>query len=535
MHGVKRVKPSAEVEKLRKEREAIKIKEYNNLVASCFAKKTNFEYDEGAFDITTKILSQNPDFYTVWNFRRLILLNGTFKDCSLEEKQDRLGSELLFLQEIFKLNPKSYWIFNHRRWCLETIPDPDWHNELALVDKMLDMDSRNFHGWDYRRYVISKLTMHGDLKSLIQNEFDFTTTKINQNFSNYSAWHQRSKLLPKLIKEKNLNDQEIKEIINREFELVKSAFYTDPDDQSSWLYHRWLIGREIRHISILGAYFNRKRCQIILVFDDEIGMLSPFQVFCKSEKSSTINNINGDWQSLGVVEGGSVNIGDKIHGFFWIFTPSSQDIENEDFTELFFTVKPEWIVSSNSETILDKIIQRGCTIKKSENEKDILISMTSKTVIEDVSEQTINISSDLIHHESQETLPIDKSERIALLQREISTIRELLELEPDSKWCLQTLANLLREFKRINNSKEVKNFEVDEIVTIYDKLIVIDKMRAKRFEDLRSKIIFENSIRRFIQSADDLTSEMQQILSESSDNFLNIFKKLFCKPYHLAE
>ncbi|CAG8827271.1 7507_t:CDS:2, partial [Dentiscutata erythropus] len=115
----------------------------------------------------------------------------------------------------------------------------------------------------------------------------------------------------------------------------------------------------------------------------------------------------------------------------------------------------------------------------------ILISMASKTVIEDVFEQTVTISSDLIHFESQETLPIDKSERIILLQREISTIRELLELEPDSKWCLQTLANLLREFKYIDNSKEVRNVEeVDEIVAIYDKLIIIDEMRVKRFEDL---------------------------------------------------
>ena len=38
-----------------------------------------------------------------------------------------------------------------------------------------------------------------------------------------------------------------------EFEFVKQAFYVDPYDQSSWIYHRWLIGtgKRLAHFALL--------------------------------------------------------------------------------------------------------------------------------------------------------------------------------------------------------------------------------------------------------------------------------------------
>ena len=40
-----------------------------------------------------------------------------------------------------------------------------------------------------------------------------------------------------------MSTEERKAIVDNEFDLVKNAIYTDPEDQSAWLYELWLIGR----------------------------------------------------------------------------------------------------------------------------------------------------------------------------------------------------------------------------------------------------------------------------------------------------
>jgi geranylgeranyl transferase type-2 subunit alpha len=123
-------------------------------------------------DLTKQLLAVNPELYTIWNYRRNILVNGIFPNrrayATLTEILDysqplsRTPSEIHDLlsadlsQTIIALRqyPKVYWIWNHRRWCLEHVPDdPDevrdgwrnanWAKELYFVEKMLDADSRN--------------------------------------------------------------------------------------------------------------------------------------------------------------------------------------------------------------------------------------------------------------------------------------------------------------------------------------------------------------------------------------------------------
>ncbi|KAI8998770.1 rab-protein geranylgeranyltransferase [Trametes punicea] len=247
MHGVKRVKYSREALAAKKERELAKLKEYQSLTAEVLARKKTRDLTHESFDLTTKLLQVNPEFYTVWNYRRNILTGRVFFERTPEEINALLSDDLSLTTSLLKQHPKVYWIWNHRYWCLRQVPDgpteadPNgwrqvyWNKELFVVEKMLDADPRNFHAWNYRRYVLEQMPV----KRSEQSELNYTRRKIEANFSNFSAWHQRSKVLTSMWEAGKLD--KIRSL-EEEFDLVKNAMYTDPNDQSVWIYHRWLIG-----------------------------------------------------------------------------------------------------------------------------------------------------------------------------------------------------------------------------------------------------------------------------------------------------
>ena len=64
-----------------------------------------------------------------------------------------LQQDLKLTVSYLKVHPKVYWIWTHRKWCLERIPTQTegtidwkgeaWQAELGLVEKMLERDARN--------------------------------------------------------------------------------------------------------------------------------------------------------------------------------------------------------------------------------------------------------------------------------------------------------------------------------------------------------------------------------------------------------
>lgn len=108
----------------------------------------------------------SPDFSTLWNYRREILVHlfATELHGKPEEKLNQVESELKFLVKGIMKSPKSYTLWFQRQWIIEKglgferdlklDQSKIMEMELMLCNKMLKMDERNFHCWNYRLWVV---------------------------------------------------------------------------------------------------------------------------------------------------------------------------------------------------------------------------------------------------------------------------------------------------------------------------------------------------------------------------------------------
>lgn len=247
MHGRLKVKTTQEQKEEQKIKDREKAYHFRHLKEKLFALRPTIpsaDNHDDIFKLTTEILLINPDFYTVWNIRREALL------VHVDKNPDRVDTiwneELSFALDCLKKNEKSYSVWQHRIWILSKMPKSGYEKEILLCNSFLDKDERNFHCWDYRSYICDIAQRD------IEQELEFTEAMIRKNFSNFSAWHRRHKLF---LKGMSLPEDECPAKCNlklqwhHEYSQILQALFTDPTDQSPWLYHNWLVKNNYGHLS----------------------------------------------------------------------------------------------------------------------------------------------------------------------------------------------------------------------------------------------------------------------------------------------
>lgn len=248
MHGRLKVKTTKEQEEDQKIKEREKAYNFRRLTDKLFGIRHEIKTRDNLgefFKLSSELLLTNPDFYTVWNIRREALLENLSRQTSDADIKVMWKDELEFTVDCLKRNEKSYSAWQHRIWILSQMPNSEYEKEILLCNSLLAKDERNFHCWDHRNYICDVA------KEDLEKELKFTTEKIRSNFSNFSAWHRRHKLLLRGLSAPDGDcptSCDLKLIWPDEYKTILDAVFTDPADQSPWLYHNWLVKNHLGHL-----------------------------------------------------------------------------------------------------------------------------------------------------------------------------------------------------------------------------------------------------------------------------------------------
>ncbi|XP_033227402.1 geranylgeranyl transferase type-2 subunit alpha isoform X2 [Belonocnema kinseyi] len=263
-HGRVKVRTTAEQEEIKKVEKQKKVMEYKTGITLVFRKRKDEIWDDEILLVTEKMLLRNPDIYTLWNTRREALMKNNW---TKEEYEQHLQKELTLTENCLRENPKSYSVWHHRYWVFDHLSEPNYETEVLLCGKFLNIDERNFHCWDYRNFIVKMAGVSA------AEEFEFSTAKIINNFSNYSSWHYRSKILSKMFPDDKGHLSIKADKCKEELDLVMNATFTDPSDTSAWFYQRWLLEScKTSRSKIWRAYLTE--IEATIVFHDHISIPS---------------------------------------------------------------------------------------------------------------------------------------------------------------------------------------------------------------------------------------------------------------------
>ncbi|KAK0096681.1 hypothetical protein PV326_004760 [Microctonus aethiopoides] len=466
MHGRIKVRTTAEQEAIKKVERAKKVVQYRAAINLVFQKRKDNIYDDEMLMVTAEMVLQNPDINTIWNIRREAFEKNNWTS---EEYEERLNKELRLTENCLRENPKSYGVWHHRCWIIDHLSKPDWKTELSLCAKFLNFDERNFHGWDYRQHLVKKAGISDE------EEFEFSTAKIVKNFSNYSSWHYRSKILSKMFPDESGKLPISPEKHKEELDLVMNATFTDPTDSSAWFYQRWLLDYNKSSSNALWLAKVTKK-KIIIIFHDNTKI--------KADSITLVRKF--------VKKDGSIMENDMNSNVNWC------SYNNKDLSRV-------WIAQST--TFLDD---------ESETENN---EISSETMYIKFGNEIYNL------HKSKESnswyyksinLPIEKHNDDQL-KEQMDNYKQLVEMEPNNKWAILTGIFLMK------NYDSVKYHE--KILQDLSALIKIDSLRANYYADIRSKYIIDNKLLTFWQEENNF--EMNSAIDLSNLELTNLYNEHF--------
>ncbi|XP_068637448.1 geranylgeranyl transferase type-2 subunit alpha 1-like [Aristolochia californica] len=475
-----------------------KATELSNIQSQLLFNHQNKIYDKQALDISSKLLEINPEIYSAWNYRKLAVENLLQSLTDIDSFKSIFDEELKVVESALRLNPKCYGAWHHRKWVLSK-GFSSINNEFLLLDKFLKLDSRNFNGWNYRRFVAA-------LKNVpAEEELKFTTDKINANFSNYSAWHNRCVLLSNLLSEKAQGFYPREKVLMEEYDLIHQAIFTDPDDQSGWFYHLWLLDQTVTpeapflissfpaHGSGLHPFTNSimdEALPLILYFNQPVGGVSLSTVTIKSELSIYVDLM---WKPISANKSGLAQA-----WLAYLKIPDMRSYPSKLYPVEIVIGHAVGIVSSNAfqcgypSQLEFSLNLQDHSVDCDETSEGAMIVWKEENfyIEEDISKNLnffgVSFETTKIHKEHQVML---SRWNIEAIENDTNLFRELLS-EIDCKIGKLTLARLLTALDEMVLSNDRRSHS-KEILELYNDLMKLDPVHSRYYMDEFSLLILE--------------------------------------------
>lgn len=120
---------------------------------------------------------------------------------SLGSKTSRLQRELAWVEEMARTHKKTYQVWQHRKLILSALPSPDLDQEMDFIGTVLTQDSKNYHTWAYRQWLLLQYggsqqpsdTSNGSTASakVWDGELAYVQKLLQEDARNNSAWNHR--------------------------------------------------------------------------------------------------------------------------------------------------------------------------------------------------------------------------------------------------------------------------------------------------------------------------------------------------------
>ncbi len=213
--------------------------EYSDTMSTFRAILAKQEISHRSLALTTHCLYLNASHYTVWQFRRFVLLGLGFHS-------DQLNDEFQWLKGICRDNPKTYQIWHHRQWLIEHSTADCKENdvlksllaeELSDLNELLADDGKNYHLWTFRMFLISHFENLLKSSDMLLNEMKFAENIIvSVDPFNNSAWNYKHWLLTSFSRDSE-HLKEFPNQLNFTMQMIKKT----PSNECSWNFLTFLL------------------------------------------------------------------------------------------------------------------------------------------------------------------------------------------------------------------------------------------------------------------------------------------------------